>query len=72
MTFECPVCHKPIISNNQNDMTKSGDLVIRSRLVFMNEDGNVLCRCSDCKNVVALPISFKVEGVKDGTKVIDL
>ena len=55
MTFECPHCNNNIVDNNKN---RTGDLIIKSRLVFLNEDGNIMCRCQKCKKVVGLPLNF--------------
>lgn len=56
--FKCPHCNKVIIEKNLKDETKPNDIIIKSRLVFLNEDGNVLCRCPDCKKIVGLPLNF--------------
>lgn len=59
MTFKCPHCGKGVIeSNDRDDGAGKGDLVIKSRLVFLNDDGNVLARCAECKKVIALPLNF--------------
>ena len=55
MIFKCPNCESNIVDNNKN---RNGDLIIKSRLVFLNEDGNVMCRCQKCKRVVGLPLNF--------------
>jgi hypothetical protein len=55
MKFECPHCNSNIVDDNKN---KAGDLIIKSRLVFLNEDGNILCRCQNCKKIVGLPLNF--------------
>lgn len=52
---KCSHCGKVIITNNKEH---SGDIIIKSRLVFLNEDGNVLCRCLQCKKPTSLPLNF--------------
>ena len=57
--YNCPICGNPIVVKNTKSSFKTrNDIVIKSRLVFLNEDGNILCRCQKCKNVVALPLHF--------------
>ena len=59
MTYNCPHCGKSVIENNdREDGAGKNDLVIKSRLVFLNEDGNVLARCPDCKKIIGLPLNF--------------
>ena len=53
--FKCPSCGKPIVEENENSVN---GMVIKSRLVFLNENGEVLCKCMQCKTVVALPLNF--------------
>jgi len=54
-SYNCPKCDKELLS--KNNIIKSG-LVIKSKLVFLNPNGDVMCRCKRCKSVVALPILF--------------
>lgn len=68
MKFECPHCKKEILTNNSGNETKNGDIVIRSRLVFLNSDGNILCRCLNCKKVVGLPLTFTSSEAKIAQK----
>ena len=58
MTFLCPHCKHPIVEANNEEQAKKGDLIIKSRLVFLNDDGNILCKCLNCKKLTALPLSF--------------
>ena len=59
MKYDCPHCKKGIVESNSVDKNaKLNDLVIKSRLVFLNGDGNVLCKCGNCKKLIALPLSF--------------
>ncbi len=55
--FECPSCQKTIIESNQNNFL-SNDLIIKSKLIFLNEDGKVLCKCNSCKKIISLPLDF--------------
>jgi len=73
MIFECPHCKKQILENNVKQFKNTGDIVIKSRLVFLNEDGNVLCRCQQCKQVISLPLTFnKEEDSIQRKEVVDL
>jgi len=56
--FKCPNCSHNIIVPNNKDDSNTGDVIIKSRLVFLNKDGNILCRCTNCKKLIGLPISF--------------
>ena len=56
--FKCPVCNKTIIENNLKNNKSENDLIIKSRLIFLNSDGEVLCRCLECKSMVGLPLEF--------------
>lgn len=53
--YKCPECGKTIIENN---IENQNNLIIKSRLVFLNENGEILCRCLDCKSIVNLPLNF--------------
>jgi hypothetical protein len=56
--FECPHCNKTIIESNQKTLSSNdNDLIIKSKLIFLNEDGKVLCKCS-CKKIISLPLDF--------------
>lgn len=54
-TYNCPKCNKEIIS--ENSLKKSG-IVIKSKLVFLDDNGNTFCRCKECKEIVPLPLHF--------------
>lgn len=54
--FDCPFCGKTLIESNQKSFSPR-DLIIKSKLVFLNEDGKILCKCV-CKKVVSLPLNF--------------
>jgi DNA-directed RNA polymerase subunit RPC12/RpoP len=54
--YKCPNCDKTIIENNQESFTN--DIIIKSKLVFLNEDGKILCKCSNCKKTISLPLDF--------------
>lgn len=70
--YKCPNCDKTIIENNQSNFT-SNDLIIKSKLIFLNEDGKVLCKCSSCKKVISLPLDFSKQNNQINSKeVIDL
>ena len=58
MIFECPHCNKKIIEDNDRPGATGSDIVIKSRLVFLNDDGNILARCPECKEIVGLPLNF--------------
>ena len=70
--FLCPSCGKEIISANKEDGSQAGDRVLKSRLVFLNNDGNLLCKCGECRKVVALPMAFAFNKEEPGIKIIDL
>lgn len=55
--YNCPHCDKTIIENNKNNFLNN-DLIIKSNLVFLNEDGKVLCKCSGCKKTISLPLDY--------------
>jgi hypothetical protein len=54
--FVCPDCGKTIIDINDKNFSKN-DLIIKSRLIFLNDNGEVFCRCV-CKSIINLPLSF--------------
>ena len=54
--YRCPKCDRELISNN-NNLQKSG-IVIKSKLVFLDDSGSIFCRCKDCKNIITLPLVF--------------
>lgn len=58
MIFKCPHCDKEVIANNLKQDEVNNDIVIKARLIFLNEDGNILCRCSNCKKIISLPLTF--------------
>lgn len=69
--YNCPYCKKTILENNQNNI--SNDLIIKSKLVFLNEDGNILAKCTCCKKIIALPLDFSKQKMQITTqKIIDL
>ena len=53
--YKCPKCGKQILEENEKDNT---GIIIKSRLVFLNENGEVLCKCLQCKTLVPLPLNF--------------
>ena len=57
MKFECPECGKELVAADEG----SPGLVIKSKLVFLNDAGEVLCKCKKCKTISALPLTFKTE-----------
>lgn len=60
MNYNCPHCDKSIVVDNDKSLYRNkGDLIIKSKLTFLNEDGKVLCKCSGCRKIVALPFDFK-------------
>ena len=70
--YECPNCNKTIIENNLKNFY-SNDLIIKSKLIFLNEDGKVLGKCSSCKKIISLPLDFSKENNQINQKqVIDL
>lgn len=70
--YKCPNCDKTIIENNQKNFL-SKDLIIKSKLIFLNEDGKVLGKCSSCKKIISLPLDFsQSEQQINLKKVIDL
>jgi len=70
MIYKCPHCGSNIVDNSN---ITSKEIVIKSRLVFLNNDGNVLGRCLKCKNVVALPLSFtKSSDILQVKEIIDI
>lgn len=70
-TFECPSCKKVLMENNKKQFFDE-DIIIKSKLIFLNEDGKVLCKCT-CKKIVALPLDFQ-KSIKTISlkKIIDL
>ena len=70
--FVCPSCKKVLIEKNINSTSKN-NLVIKSRLVFLNETGEVLGRCLHCKKTVLFPLNFLSKSlVLEKKKIIDL
>lgn len=55
--YSCPQCGKEIVSKNNNAETNNG-IVIKSKLTFIDEEGSIMCRCKNCKNVIALPLKI--------------
>jgi len=69
MKYKCSNCGKDIIVQSN---VIQGDMIIKSRLVFLNQDGNVLCRCTNCKKIVSLPLDFKKSTIVETKEVIDI
>jgi len=67
--FKCPNCEKSIIVQSN---VVQGDTIIKSRLVFLNKDKNVLCKCNNCKKIISLPLSFRKSTIEEKTKIIDI
>lgn len=57
LNYSCPHCKKKLVEGNKKTPDSSG-LIIKSRLVFLNDNGQVLCKCVQCHNVVGLPLNF--------------
>jgi hypothetical protein len=71
--FVCPECGKTIIEKNLKNITEADDLVIKSRLVFLNNNGEILCRCLECKHLTTLPLNFLPNNLSiQQTAVVDL
>lgn len=62
--FICPNCEKEIISKNSID----DGIIIKSKLIFLNSNGETYCRCKNCKQVVSLPLIFN----KYQNKILDV
>ena len=63
-SYKCPQCGYEVFVQNEN---KDG-IVIKSKLTFISEDGNLMCRCKQCKNVIGLPmqiIDFNILKITD-------
>lgn len=70
--YNCPNCNKTIIEKNNYNFL-SEDIIIKSKLVFLNRDGKILCKCSSCKKIISLPLDFsKQESKINLKKIIDL
>jgi len=69
--FDCPYCNKTIIEKNQNNIL-SKDIIIKSKLIFLNEDGNILGKCSSCKKLISLPLMFNEKDKFINSNIIDL
>lgn len=55
MNFNCPICKKNIVMNNGKGQD---GIVLKSRLVLLNDDGKVMARCSGCKKIIGVPLKF--------------
>jgi hypothetical protein len=53
MNKACPRCGKNLVSDNREGF---GGLVLKSRLTFIDDKGNILVRCAECKTLVSLPL----------------
>ena len=61
-SYNCPQCGKEVLAKSTNNETQG--LVIKSKLTFIDEDGKVLCRCKNCKNIIGLPLSIIHNNIK--------
>jgi len=62
-SYNCPQCGKEVLAQNNNEEPESG-LVIKSKLTFIDENGDIMCRCKKCHNIINLPlqiINFKLK-----------
>lgn len=63
----CVNCGKELLADNGIEGHGSG-LVLKSRLVFLNNDGQVLARCKNCKGLSPVPLTF----VKSSGRISEL
>jgi predicted RNA-binding Zn-ribbon protein involved in translation (DUF1610 family) len=63
--YECPNCQKEILQPINKEKSKSDGTVIKSKLVFINEDGTVMGKCKSCKKIIPLPFNFKKNEQKE-------
>lgn len=60
-TTECPNCHKVLILRNieihepKSAFHKSRGGVLKTRLVYFDEQGRVLVKCRECGEIVPIP-----------------
>jgi uncharacterized protein with PIN domain len=66
----CEHCKKELLSEISED---DKGLVIKSRLIFLNEDGQVFARCKNCKKLTTLPLTFTIKPSENNDKIsVDL
>jgi len=53
---KCNKCGKYIFQKSNNPDCKGS--VIKSKLVFLNEDGSILCKCPYCKEISPIPLKY--------------
>lgn len=56
--FKCTNCNKDIIVKSGEPGNSSG-LLLKSKLIFLNDNGEILCKCKSCKSIIALPFTFE-------------
>jgi len=66
LTTKCPKCGKIIVEKNYNRITDK-NRIIKSRLIFLNDDGTVMGRCLECKTIISLPFIFSKSTIIDET-----
>ena len=63
--FSCPNCKKEILvaaKKDPKDLGKSAGIVLKNiKLVFLNDDGEMMIKCKDCKVISSIPLNFKSE-----------
>ena len=60
--IKCNKCGKEILCKN---MKEEKGFVLKSRLVFINEDMTITGVCGRCKNIIKIPIAYKQKKMGD-------
>lgn len=61
--YLCPICEKSVIEETNEDkklVMKSGH-VIKSKIIFLNDDGSVNLKCKHCDSIIKIPVKMELE-----------
>jgi hypothetical protein len=56
--YNCPKCNKTLICENDKNEIKESGIILKSRLVFISDEGDLMCRCLNCKAIIELPMNM--------------
>ena len=59
--YKCPKCGKTILTKNNEDAIYGQGIILKSRLVFIGDDGCVMARCLECKTILNLPVNLNIK-----------
>ena len=53
--FKCPNCNRDIVVVNKLEKSGKGLVIKNIKLVFLNDNGEILIKCSSCKEISTIP-----------------